>query len=266
MNDAAATLKAKSKSFYWAGCLLPASRFDDVAALYAECRRLDDAIDERDAPEEVEAALQAFDHGNGALARLAATYHIPRDVPRYFLQALLADRAPVTCHDIGDVIRFSYGVAGTVGMMMSHVLGCRDPASFYRAIDLGIAMQLTNIARDRADDMADRRDYLPPGYTQQDMVALAERYFESGMAGIHDLPGAVRPAIMTAGCVYRAIGRRIQAYPQRAASARMVVSPPCKAVLTITAFGACLRRASSQPHDPALHAYLEGLPLTHTVR
>ncbi len=264
MNDAVATLKAKSKSFYWAGCLLPRHRLEDVATLYAYCRQMDDAIDERDAPHEVENALSELQAGTGDLARLCAAYAIPHSVPTAFLHALLADRAPVRCADRRDMLRFCYGVAGTVGLMMSHVLGCRRPASLYRAIDMGIAMQLVNIARDRHEDIAAGRDYLPPGDSQSDLVALAQHYYASGMAGIDDLPRAVRPAIMTAAYVYRDIGRAIRQQPERAARERMVISRPRKAWLTVMALASCLRGSSAGAHDAALHKGLEGLPLTHT--
>lgn len=264
MNHAVQTLKNKSKSFYWAGLLLPRRRLQDVATLYAFCREMDDAIDERGAAHEVEQALADCRQGRGNIHSLMMRYQIPLPVMEAFLIALLADTAPVKHTDKTSILRFAYGVAGTVGIMMSHVLGCHDHKSAHYAIDLGIAMQLVNIARDRAEDLALGRDYLPAPYSQRDLVLLAEPYFQSGMRGIHRLPIAVRPAIMSAAYLYRAIGERILAEPQRAARERLYVCKPRKAWLTFCALAACLLPRKTGTHDASLHQALAGLPMTDT--
>ncbi|MDX2113791.1 MAG: squalene/phytoene synthase family protein [Alphaproteobacteria bacterium] len=264
MSEALQTLKRKSQSFYWAGLLLPARVRMDVAELYAFCRAMDDAVDEQHSPQYVEHAQHSLPQTYPHIHRLCQRYDIQPQVMEAFLSSLLADQPPVRHASLGSLLRFAYGAAGTVGIMMSHVLGARTPQALYRAVDLGIAMQLVNIARDRASDLAAQRDYLPPGHAPATLVVLAEDYFTSGMAGIALLPWPMRPAIMTAALVYREIGMVLLARPENALRQRVVVPRWRKLQLTFRALilVAAARRPAS-PHLAALHAELAGLPHTH---
>lgn len=267
MNSAQTILKEKSKSFYFAGRLLPRDVFADAARLYAFCRQIDDAIDEEQNPEAVHEAIRLLDQGQSAIQPLIHHYQIPQPVVRAFLESEYQDQAPVTFTSRNQLLRFAYGVAGTVGVMMSHVLGRSDAHTLYHAIDLGIAMQLTNIARDVREDALQHRHYLPPGEDAVSLVHLAERYFQSGIGGIALLPYVVRPAILTAAYSYRAIGQRIVADPDYAATCRVVVPRWQKTTLASRAVAQTLlgRLRAPVAHDASLHAPLHGLPCVHMM-
>ena len=257
-------LKEKSKSFFLAGQLLPELVLNDAARLYAYCRRTDDLIDIKGDQSGIKKEIKALEEGKTEISDLIARYDIPLPVMESYLQALLSDLSPVRITSRNGLLRFCYGVAGTVGIMMSHILGRSDRLSLYHAIDLGIGMQLTNIARDRAEDEAADKIYFPQEMDQVDLVNLAEPYYRSGFAGIRLLPFRVRPAIMTAGKVYRAIGEKIKRDPQNARNSRVYVTKPEKIILMAQSTGRVLwPKDPPAQHDRSLHRALEGLPLVH---
>ncbi|HEU0078108.1 MAG TPA: squalene/phytoene synthase family protein, partial [Longimicrobiaceae bacterium] len=179
-------------------------------------------------------------------------------------------------------------VASTVGLMMCAVLGVRCREAHPHAVDLGIAMQLTNICRDVAEDAYHGRVYLPAerlrraGTSTEALLAgtagraavaravagvleLADRYYASADGGMRDLPPRARPAILVASRVYRAIGVRLRKRGCDALAGRTVVRTPEKAFWGTRALAACLRPAilgigPRWRHDGGLHAALRGLP------
>jgi phytoene synthase len=132
---------------------------------------------------------------------------------------------------LDDLLGYCYGVAGVVGIMMAHVMGVRDVAILDRACDLGLAFQLTNIARDIVPDAGEGRIYLPLAWLEAEgvkpdaiadprhrpalarlaarLVADAEPYYESALTGIAALPARAAWAIATARLVYRSIGHEV---------------------------------------------------------
>jgi phytoene synthase len=265
MNEATNVLRQKSQSFYWAGKLLPARILQDVATLYAFCRMMDDAIDEENKPENVCAAKTNLRGVYPHIAELMAHYDIPDAVMQAFLDTLLRDIPPVNTKNLTELLHFAYGAAGTVGIMMSHVLGRTKPEIIYHAIDLGIAMQLVNIARDVKEDRQQLRFYLPEGFTPEALIDYAEPYFQSGIEAIAFLPFSVRPSIMTAALVYRAIGQKILANPKRAMQHRVYVPAWQKALLTLRAYVHVMTtKKSPMQHDATLHQHLTGLPCVHS--
>lgn len=188
--------------------------------------------------------------------------------------------------DDAELVRYCYRVASTVGLMMCGVLGVRCREALPHAIDLGIAMQLTNICRDVAEDAARGRVYLPAerlrsaGIDPEDVVrgtadpervasvvrsvlALADRYYRSADGGMRDIPWRFRPAILVASRTYRAIGVRLRR--RRPTAGRTVVPWPEKLAWSAAAVAASLRPAilgitPRWAHDRALHQALRGLP------
>ena len=172
--------------------------------------------------------------------------------------------------------------------MMCAVLGVRRREAHPHAVDLGIAMQLTNICRDVAEDAYHGRVYLPAerlrraGTSTEALLAgtagraavaravaavleLADRYYASADGGMRDLPPRVRPAILVASRVYRAIGVRLRQHGCDALAGRTIVRTPEKAFWGTRALAACLRPAilgigPRWTHDGGLHAALRGLP------
>ncbi|HEY5282067.1 MAG TPA: squalene/phytoene synthase family protein, partial [Polyangia bacterium] len=172
-REAQAVLGQGSKSFALAGLLLGKRSREDAAVLYAWCRQADDRVDEA-RPGEMERNLGALGRelddvfaGSVRAPLDLALYElvVRRRVPKPYLQALLdgfaMDARGASYGTLEDLDLYAYRVAGVVGLMMCHVLGVRDVRCMKAAAHLGMAMQLTNIARDVAEDFARGRQYLP---------------------------------------------------------------------------------------------------------
>lgn len=165
-----AITKAHSRTFYAATRLLPAAKRRAVRALYAFCRVADDIVDEPG--EEREARLRAWGaagtgeggaDGDPVLRAWAATreaYAIPPHLPAQLVEALADDLQHRGFDDFPALARYCYGVASTVGLMSMRIIGSRGDPALY-AIRLGVAMQLTNVLRDVAEDWQNGRVYLP---------------------------------------------------------------------------------------------------------
>lgn len=248
-----------SKSFAAASRLLPGSVRDGAHLLYAWCRHCDDRIDGQrlghahGAPEppstavlgelveQTRRALAGEDVDEvpfRALGQVVAQHRIPHAYPLAHLEGFAMDARGERYQALEDTVRYSYHVAGVVGVMMAHVMGVRDRATLDRAADLGIAFQLTNIARDVLDDAAVGRIYLPEAWLAEQgvdpdgiadarhrgavaavvarLLDVAEGYYESADAGIGRLPWQSAWAIATAKFVYRDIGRIVRARGPRA--------------------------------------------------
>jgi phytoene synthase len=203
------------------------------------------------------------------------------------IDGVASDAGPVALRDTAALVRYAYMVAGSVGVLMCGVLGVKDRAALPFAIDLGIAMQLTNICRDVREDASMGRVYLPAdvlarrGVTPADLVAdraargpvaatvldvlaLADRYYASADLGMRYLPDAARPAIFVASRMYQAIGTVLRAWGGDALRDRAFVPNAAKAwhiargLAAEAAVRASCRRAS--PHERELHTALDGCP------
>ena len=289
-------LATHARSFRWASWFLPPDRRDDAAVVYAWCRWVDDAVDE--APD-AEAAAAAV-----ALLRAELLGECePRPIPAAFLEVCRkrsislgpaleliegceSDLGSVRFCDDGELLRYCYRVAGTVGLIMCGVLGVTDERAAMHAVDLGVGMQLTNICRDVLEDAQRGRTYLPEtrlsaagtspeallegradreavATVVRDLLALAERFYESADHGMRFIPVRSRIAILVAGRVYRAIGRVLLARGGDALAGRAWVGTAGKSVHTLSALVAFLRLAATRKvasHDPELHVALVGLP------
>lgn len=289
-----AVLREHGKTFAWARRFLGQRHAERATLLYALCRHLDDLADE--APDRASATrnLQAV---RAELAAARSDTPLVGAVLRQFEGADAARRAAIALidgvtRDLGDVaftserelMRYCYRVAGTVGVMMCCVLDQPDPAALPFAVDLGIAMQLTNIARDVHEDALRGRRYVPEDMVggagaealaamgddalrarardaRMALLARAERYYESGWQGLAFLPVRARFAILIAAANYRAIGARIQAHGLTV-ERRAVVPTAAKLWITARAVVTAALRPSfwRRPgaHDAALHGHLTG--------
>lgn len=296
-----AVLRRHGRSFHFAAKLLGARHAQRAARLYAFCRHVDDLADEladelsgraadADAARRRLAAVRAGLSGTGpADARTSDLRALAEETgmdlaPAFaLLDGVESDLAAVRVADEAELLRYCYRVAGVVGLMMCPVLDVHEPDAAPFAIDLGVAMQLTNMARDVGADAALGRRYLPetwvgpvepeailaPDPALQEalrtatrrLLERAEAYYRSGEAGLVFLPARPRLAIRAAARIYRAIGARIAANGHRSWDRRAVVSGPRKIALAAGAALDHLRAARARPaHDPALHAALAGLP------
>jgi 15-cis-phytoene synthase len=206
-----------SKSFSLAAKLLPPACRDAFAVVYAYCRHVDDAIDL--APhDERPAALaklrteldEIYAGSSHPFAAVVRRYRIPRVYAEELIEGMAMDVARTTYHTLDDLLRYCYRVAGVVGLMLCHVMGVRDPRALRNAAHLGIAMQLTNICRDVAEDERDGRRYLPPSLDVAAALDEADRYYQSADAGVLALSFRCALAVRAARLIYAAIGAELR--------------------------------------------------------
>ena len=284
-NPTPAELLARAgKSFHLAGKFLPPDRRTAATQLYAFCRGLDDLADETGDAAQIEAVATALENNDTThpLAALYLTLENPDPAPAIALaRALRDDTGPTLIPDERALLRYAHGVAGTVGLMMARVLGATDPAAAWPAIDLGIALQLTNIARDTREDADHARRYLPatwldlppasirsaPERVHQAALrclSLAEPYYASGLAGLTYLPPESRRGILIAAKVYREIGQELRRQGPHRITDRVIVPVGRKATLVAQAFFAPAPWTTPvPPHNAALHHHLDGLVGVH---
>ena len=223
-----------AKSFNWAGFFLPKNIYNDCSKLYAFCRILDDIVDEKSNLElrikrinEIKNILnKTYELDNNEINTLdqneyeiitkdmiilAENNNIKRIILDDLIEGVESDLKPrVYLRSVKDLLIYSYGVAGTVGLMMAKILNVNDTRSLKGAIDLGIAMQLTNIARDVIEDKKMNRQYIKPDFENiEATLKLADMFYESSYTSIKKIPFKYRFAIIVARRVYRQIGRKI---------------------------------------------------------
>ncbi|MBE7210782.1 MAG: squalene/phytoene synthase family protein [Gluconacetobacter diazotrophicus] len=236
-----AVLARHGSTFHLAGRLLGASTFDRAAGLYAACRAVDDLADEHPDPEgardilvallgDLRAPPRVSDHARTELGRKLLELRVDPCAAAVLVETVLSDLdLPVGIADEAALLRYAYGAAGTVGIMMCDVLAVAAPAARRHAVSLGIAMQLTNIARDVGEDAARGRIYLPAAWlwdgvspgsllrgdpelsfpAVRRLLALAEGYYADGIAGLRFLDRRSALAVSVAASLYRAIGHDI---------------------------------------------------------
>jgi 15-cis-phytoene synthase len=275
-----------SKSFFAASKVLPSEVCQPAYALYAFCRVADDAVDldggEREAVERLRMRLDRAYEGrplpdpvDRAFACVVYEYALPRALPEALLEGLAWDAEGRRYDDLAGVYAYSARVAGAVGAMMAVLMGAREPAVVARACDLGVAMQLTNIARDVADDAREGRLYLPRAWMEEAgldpdgwlaepfydarlrrvvrrLLACADGLYERAAPGIDALPSGCRPGIHAARRIYREIGRAVEAQDCDPSRGRAVVSTRRKVQLLAGAFADCLAWSRRPIDVPAL--------------
>ncbi|ETX15921.1 phytoene synthase [Roseivivax halodurans JCM 10272] len=229
-----------SLSFHAASRLLPARVRDPALALYAFCRLADDEVDLK--AEKAAAVLRLEDRlarvyegrpenaaPDRAFAAVVEEFEMPRALPEALLEGLAWDAMGRRYATLSDVTAYSARVAAAVGAMMCVLMRVRDPDTLARACDLGVAMQLTNIARDVGEDALEGRIYLPTDWLLEagiapeafladprpsravrkmvrDLVMQANRLYWRAEAGIGALPRTCRPGIYAARHIYAGIG------------------------------------------------------------
>jgi phytoene synthase len=261
-------LRDGSRSFLAASHLLPARVRDPAIALYAFCRVADDAIDAggdgaamallHDRLDRAYAGRPAPIAADRAFADVVRDFAIPRALPDALLEGFAWDAAGRRYPDLAALHEYGMRVAGSVGMMMALLMGARDPVSLARAADLGVAMQLSNIARDVGEDARAGRLYLPlawlaeagidadawlarPAFSPalgavvRRLLAEAARLYAAADAGIAALPRTCRPGIAAARLLYAAIGERVLHRGGDSVSSRAVVPAARKLRLLLRA-------------------------------
>ena len=271
LADCREALRCGSRSFFAASFLLPPAFRESASALYAFCREADDAIDGNPDPA---AGLASLRHrldviyGRGkparaadrALAAVVEAHGLPRALLDALLEGFAWDADGRSYEDLSGVFDYAARVAGAVGVMMAVLMGVRDPQVLARACDLGVAMQLSNIARDVGEDARFGRLYLPrqwlreagvdperflaapePSAAIADIVrrllAQADHLYRRAESGIARLPVGCRPGIYAARLLYAEIGAEVARRGFDGVSSRAVVSPMRKMKLLMRVQG-----------------------------
>lgn len=259
LAECRAAIRTGSYSFHAASRLLPARVRDPALALYAFCRIADDAVDEgadrvaavlglRDRLDRVYAGNPLNAAPDRAFAAVVAGFEMPRALPEALLEGFAWDAVGRRYETFSGVLDYAARVAAAVGAMMCVLMGVRDRDALARACDLGLAMQLTNIARDVGEDARAGRLYLPLDWMEEAgvqpaqfladphpcpairaltarLLAEAGLFYRRAAAGVGALPLSCRPGIFAAGRIYGAIGMVIalnghDSVTQRAATTR----------------------------------------------
>ncbi len=223
-----------AKSFNWAGFFLPKTIYNDCSKLYSFCRILDNVVDEgRDLKLKTKRFNEIKNYFNNAnqlnneekqvinkneyvtivgdMSVLADNNKIKRIIINDLIKGVESDlKRKIKFISVKDLLIYSYRVAGTVGLMMAKILNVNETRALKGAIDLGIAMQLTNIARDVIEDQKMNRQYIKPDFESiEATIKLADMFYESSFSSIKKIPLKFRFAIIVARRVYRQIGRKI---------------------------------------------------------
>ncbi|MEM8546705.1 MAG: phytoene/squalene synthase family protein [Pseudomonadota bacterium] len=277
-------LREGSHSFYAASLLLPADVREPACALYAFCRLADDAVDDGGHQEDAVAMLSRrldliyagtpFDHAaDRAMVHIAEVYNLPRELLDALIDGFRWDLDGRHYDTIESLYAYGARVAGTVGAMMSVLMGVRNSVALARAADMGVAMQLTNIARDVGEDARNGRLYLPRnwlieasidpeafiaapvfspelGTVIERLLAAADVLYRRARSGIGALPVGCRPGIHAAMAIYREIGVVLRKTGLDSVNQRAYVSTGRKSVLLGQALMGSLASPALNPAPP----------------
>ena len=214
-------LSIYAKSFNWAGYFLPKEEFKKCSALYDFCRVADNIADDDDIIENKEKKFNQFENDfhqknidNSIIKNmwgLIEEFNISLKIVQDLLIGIKSDiKDKVELNSKKDLLIYSYRVAGTVGLMMAKILNVNKKSSLKSAIDLGIAMQLTNISRDVIEDSKNNRFYIDKNFEEiSSTINLAENFYENSFYSIKNIPISFRFSILVARRVYRKIGHKI---------------------------------------------------------
>lgn len=282
-----ASLLHNSRTFHAASLLLPRRVREPASVLYGFCRLADDAVDLDGGKASAVARLrQRLDRvyagdpepvpADRALAAVVAQFGIPRELPDFLLEGLAWDTEGCHYETLEDLQAYAARVAGAVGAMMCLLMGVREAHALARASDLGVAMQLSNIARDVGEDARMGRLYLPRTWMREagldPQAWLAAPHFDEALAGVvhrlldaadalyaragagvAQLPLGCRPGINAARRLYAAIGHEVARAGGDSVSRRARVPRHRKAWLLSGALVGLWPR-SRQLHEPVLPA------------
>ncbi len=254
-------LKREGKSFYWASFFLPKNAKKKAGTLYSICRYFDDIADKysedqtnylKDTIEEIKK------NKNNKINIFLQNNKIHNSIFIDLIEGLILDQKKIRIQNKEELIKYSYHVAGTVGLMMSKIIGVKNEEAAKSAIDLGIGMQLTNIARDVYEDSNMKRIYLPANWipnislknlnhpnqfnSENDdiiskaihkVITLSEKFYINGFAGLKYIPLSTRLGIFIAANVYRGIGIKIKSNKKKYSRERIYLNSFEKFIITI---------------------------------
>lgn len=289
----------EARTFWLIPEIIPALARDDVALLYCVCRRLDDAVDEAPDTDHARAALMRWRDelaGRAEPRPLVAAFlagvsrtRLPLECAASLLEGMESDLGVVRMQDDEALLRYAYRVSSAVGLMLTPVLGWRGREAEQRVVDLGLALQLSNILLGVRDDARRGRVYLPttrlataglaPGDVLehpehrrllpvlQEIAALADRYYESGTLGASHAPLRYRHGMLLFCRIYGELGWRAargEPAPRSLAAIPFFLKAKRLAELCVTAWHPrTLGLLPPPPHDAELHRAIAGWRGTH---
>ena len=214
-------LSIYAKSFNWAGFFLPKQTYQKCSALYDFCRVADNIADDNDTIESKKNKFKNFESNFNNknfddpiiknMWALVYEFNISLKIIDDLFEGIKSDiKEKVKLNSKKELLIYSYRVAGTVGLLMAKILKVSKKSSLMSAIDLGIAMQLTNISRDVVEDLNNNRSYINENFEEiKSTLLLAEKFYENSFHSINRIPISFRFAILVARRVYRKIGYKI---------------------------------------------------------
>ena len=256
-----ADLKREGKSFYWASFFLPRNSKIKAGILYSICRHFDDVADKhsKDQTGYLKKSIEEIKRNkNNKVKIFLKENKINNSIFIDLIEGLILDQKKIRIQNKEELIKYSYHVAGTVGLMMSKIMQIENSKAAKSAIDLGIGMQLTNIARDVYEDSKMKRIYLPAEWipdislknltnlnqsnSQIDekisnailkVISLSEKFYKNGFAGLKYIPISSRLGIFIAANVYRGIGIKIKSNKKKYLRKRVYLNLFEKSFITI---------------------------------
>lgn len=296
-EDAQAVFEKNSRSFSLAARLFTPQTRADSARLYRFCRYVDDLADASQKGEpaylaEIKNELEGNRTSDNPILKdfiqLADARGLSKSAAIELVEALRQDCGPCSIQNEPELIRFAYGVAGTVGLLMCPLLQCDDERAAPFAIDLGIALQLTNIARDVAEDATRSRFYLPTNWVSPKTIqaalqsgdsqavaevdqavarilALADVYYQSARKGHWFIPPRNRLPIFLALSFYESIGKKLLRLGSGAWQTRTRLGLVEKITVALAATPSYLKHRMTwdskvaPTHTPELHRDLQTL-------
>ncbi len=290
MSEWQGTMKTHAKSFHLASLLFPPTLFTKVKALYALCRFIDDAVDEAPSQTEALKRLNVIAHDLRAKEPQIVVnqiYHTNRLKIDYIEDLIDGARADLSekieISDEKEFIAYCYKVAGSVGLAMFDLMEVAHPKARAHAVDLGIAMQITNICRDVKEDLERNRIYLPQtllhkhglstlDFTEgplnlsafseviKELLSLADRFYASAEQAFPLIPWRARGAIIVASELYRGIGVKILRLGGNPLQGRVYLNRFEKSLRVskgLFIWTSSFFAKKSIDHDPRLHLGLE---------
>ena len=268
-----------SKSFYWASKFLPKKILKKVINIYAFCRLQDDLVDEGIKIEDSSEVEE--------LENIIKSYGVSKNIISNLMEGINSDKNFKRFKDNYELLRYCYKVAGVVGLMMIKALDIKQSEAKYFAIDLGIAMQLTNISRDIMQDYKKNRIYIPENtginkdiisdMTSENEIKLkkvvnqiilkSEIYYKSSLHGMRYIPIRSRLAILVSLRIYQGIGIKIIKTEEKFIHENIYVTNKEKILIVAKALIEFLIffifPVYKKKHNIYLHESLEGLYDVH---
>ena len=263
-------IKKNSKTFYLASAFLPHNIKRKVLEVYAFCRLYDDIVDLK------------LDNNLDNLQPKIKHLNLNAKVIEQIKVGIDSDRNFKRYNNIHELIQYSYRVAGCVGLIMCELIKVINLKHKYHAIDLGIAMQLTNICRDISEDLINGRVYIPKTMLPKDNISikdeavficinelliLSEKYYESALCGIKHIPIRSRFSILLALRLYQAIGKKIKRSKNKYLVKKINTTKFEKFFILILCFFEFLfmhlLSLRKTQHNPELHEAIKGFPFAN---